>query len=290
MTRSKAVQLLLLLLVGAVVWFYPVVASFRLGMSRDAHTYTLLILPISVTLIFMETRDVVLRGESGRWVGAVFVSVALLVRVCTVWNPWQRSSMENLSISIAGLVIWWIGCTILCFGIDAFRAFLFPLCFLFLLVPMPDAAVYWITDVLQQQSALASSELFHVLGVPVVRDGVVLTIPGLTIEVAQECSSIRSSTMLIVVSLILAHLFLGSTWRKTVLVLLALPLSILKNGIRIVTIAELGTRVNPAFLHGRLHRHGGVVFLIVALLLELILLWVLRKSETRTAFQRGMRP
>jgi len=286
-TRSKPVQLVLLLLVGGVFWSYPVLAAFQLGTSRDAYTYTLLILPISATLIFLETREVVLPHESGKWIGAVLVSVALLLRICTAWDPWHLSSMENLSTSIAGLVIWWIGCTLLCFGVDAFRAFLFPLCFLFLSVPMPEAAVNWITDLLQQQSALASSVLFHVLGVPVVRDGVVLNVPGLTIQVAQECSSIRSSTMLIVVSLILAHLFLRSTWRKAVLVTLAFPLSILKNGIRIVTIAELGTRVNPAFLHGRLHRQGGVVFLSVALLLELILLLVLRKGEAGSASQRG---
>jgi len=115
-----------------------------------------------------------------------------------------------------------------------------------------------------------------------VRDGVVLSIPGLTIEVAQECSSIRSSTMLILVTLIVAHLFLRSRWRQAVLVLAALPISILKNGIRIVTIAELGTRVNPSFLHGNLHHYGGVIFLGLAVLVIVVLLLLLRRSEGTT--------
>lgn len=59
-------------------------------------------------------------------------------------------------------------------------------------------------------------------------------------------------------------------------------MSILKNAIRILTIAELGTRVNPSFLHGALHRHGGILFLGLAVLLLIVLLWILRRSETDT--------
>lgn len=279
MTRTKPVQLLLLFFTAVLLWWHPVVATFRLAISSDAYTYILLILPLSVALIFFEIRNVAMVRESGRWFGAILLSSALLLLTCTVLNPWHLSSTENLSISIGALVMWWIGSVVLSFGLDALRSLLFPLCFLFLVVPIPEPAVAWVTTVLQRQSASASSVLFHLFGVPVVRDGIVLSIPGLTIEVAQECSSIRSSTMLVVVSLILAHLFLRSDWRKTVLVLAAIPLSILKNAVRILTIAELGTRVNPSFLHGRLHRHGGVVFLSMAVLAILFLLCFLRKSE-----------
>jgi exosortase/archaeosortase family protein len=87
-----------------------------------------------------------------------------------------------------------------------------------------------------------------------------LSIPGLDIEVARECSSIRSSLMLVVTTMILAHLFLRSWWRKALLVGAAIPLSVAKNGLRIVTIAELGTRIDPGFLSGKLHHNGGILF------------------------------
>jgi exosortase len=132
--------------------------------------------------------------------------------------------------------------------------------------------------------------LFRFFTVPVVRDGIIISIPGLTIEVAQECSSIRSSTLLIVIALILAHLFLHSRWRKILIVLAAIPLSIAKNAIRIFTIAELGTRVNPSFLHGTLHRQGGIVFLSLALLMLVVLLWILRKSEMRATMSNISQP
>ena len=158
---------------------------------------------------------------------------------------------------------------------------LFPLCFLLWLVPIPEPTLNKIVALWQHGSALSASLLFSALGVPVTQNGVMLSIPGLTLEVAQECSSLRSSLMLIVTSMVLAHLFLRSFWRKAALVLIAIPLSIAKNGVRIFTIAMLGTRIDPGFLHGNLHRHGGIVFFLLALFVWLLLLWLLNRSENR---------
>ena len=71
-----------------------------------------------------------------------------------------------------------------------------------------------IVSLLQRGSADAANWLFVIAGVAVTRDGLQLTIPGLTLEVATECSSIRSSLMLLVTSMVLAHLLLRSAWAK----------------------------------------------------------------------------
>jgi exosortase/archaeosortase family protein len=106
-----------------------------------------------------------------------------------------------------------------------------------------------------------------------------LSIPGLDIEVARECSSIRSSLMLVVTTMILAHLFLRSWWRKALLITAAIPLSVAKNGLRIATIAELGTRIDPGFLSGKLHHNGGILFFGLSVVAVGALLWVLRRTE-----------
>ena len=108
-----------------------------------------------------------------------------------------------------------------------------------------------------------------------------LSIPGLDIEVATECSSIRSSTILIIVTLILGQLFLRTWWRKTALIVAAAIVAIVKNAIRIFTIAELGTKVDRGFLDGKLHHNGGVVFLSLAVFAIVALVWLLRKTERR---------
>lgn len=192
----------------------------------------------------------------------------------------------QLSVQMLALIFWWIGAVIIRFGFARFKLPLFPLCFLLLLVPVPKGILDWTAEWLQQQSAVAATVLFEAARVPVTRDGVMLSIPDLDIEVASECSSIRSSTLLLVTTLVLAHLFLHSWWRKWLLVLLAIPLSVAKNAVRIFTIAELGTRVDPGFLNGKLHHNGGVVFLGLALAAQLLLLWFLMKGETHVAFRK----
>jgi len=87
--------------------------------------------------------------------------------------------------------------------------------------------------------------------------------------------------MLVVTTMVLAHLFLRSWWRKALLVVAAIPLSVAKNGLRIFTIAELATRVDPGFLDGNLHHHGGIVFFAIGVVVVVVLLWILRRTEFR---------
>jgi exosortase/archaeosortase family protein len=80
-------------------------------------------------------------------------------------------------------------------------------------------------------------------------------------------------------SLLIGHVVLGSAWKQAVLTLATLPLVIVKNGIRIVTLSLLSIYVDPSFLTGSLHRQGGIVFFLIALVLLVPILWLLQTSE-----------
>ncbi|SPF40228.1 conserved membrane hypothetical protein [Candidatus Sulfotelmatobacter kueseliae] len=280
--RARYIELSALVAGSLVVWWHPIAANLKLALSSDAHTHILLILPLSMALVYLEGKEARLTFESRGRLGAILLTAALLLRAVSAWTTGHLSPNDFLSLSIFALVIWWIGCVILCFGLQTFRSLLFPLCFLFLVVPFPEHALSWVTEFLQHQSTVAASILFRCARVPVTREGIMLSIPGLDIEVARECSSIRSSMMLIITTMVLAHLFLRSLWKKALLIVIALPLSVAKNALRIFTIAELGTRVDPGFLDGRLHRQGGIVFWSLAVAAVVVLLCVLTRCEFRT--------
>jgi exosortase/archaeosortase family protein len=92
---------------------------------------------------------------------------------------------------------------------------------------------------------------------------------------------------------VLAQLLLRSPWRKALVIAVAVPLSVAKNGLRISTIAMLGTRVDPGFLNGKLHHDGGIVFFAIALGVIFFLLWILRRTEgevTRAAVPHSASP
>src|SRR5204863_103315 len=84
-----------------------------------------------------------------------------------------------------------------------------------------------------------SAYFFNLTGTPVLRHGVVFQLPGITIEVAQECSGIRSSWVLFITSLVASHMFLKSPWRRAILVAFVIPLGVIRNGFRILVIGLL---------------------------------------------------
>ena len=273
--------LTLALLLGAsvVVGWQTLLATFLLALRDDQYTHILLILPLSATLIFLDWPS--LRGLISPAVGAgcVLMGIAVGSGVCTIWGLRFLRADELLSIRMLALVLFWIGACVLCLGSRVARALIFPLCFLFWLVPIPAVLLNVIINLLQQGSALSAHWLFTAFGIPVSQDGVILTIPGLTVEVAQECSSIRSSSMLLVTTMFLTQVLLRTIWRKALLVAIAVPLSVAKNGLRIFVIAMLGTRVDPGYLTGRLHHQGGIIFFGAALIIVFGLIWVLKRSE-----------
>jgi exosortase len=270
-----SLRFVLLCVISFVVGWHSLFSTLGLALRVGEYTHLLLIVPISVFLIFSERDSLKLASEPAVGLGSSLLILAIMV------GGFSRASPVDvqLSVSMMAIVIWWIGSFVLCFGARTARLFLFPLCFLFWLVPIPAPLLERIVAIWQHGSAISASLLFSALGIPNTQDGIMLSIPGLNLEVAQECSSLRSSLMLIVTSMVLAQLFLQSFWRKTVVVLAAIPLSIAKNGVRIFTISMLGTRVDPGFLHGNLHRHGGIVFFLLALGVVVLLLWLLNRSE-----------
>jgi exosortase len=265
--------------VSLLVGWRPLIDTNALALRDDAYTHILLILPVSLALILIEWRSLKPIVAPNVRVGSAVVAIAVLVAIfMTGPRTWLASDVQ-LSIRMFALVLSWIGSFILCFGSQASRTVLFPLGFLFGLVPLPQFALNEIVRLLQQGSAFAAHVLFAAAGVPVAQDGFLLTVPGLTVEVAKECSSIRSSSMLLVTTIVLAHLLLRSPWRKAFVIGAAVFLSVAKNGLRIFTIVMLATRVDPAYLTGKLHRDGGIIFFLIALAGVFVLLWILRPRE-----------
>ena len=204
------------------------------------------------------------------------VAAALAVYALLTLAPEYRLSLAMLAIVLA-----WAGGFALCYGAHAFRSAFFPLGLLLLTVPVPSPCMDKVIALLQWGSAEVTYRLFLLVGQPVFRDGVRFELPGVGIEIAAECSSIHSAWALLITGMLVAHLFLKSLWAKVSLTILTVPIAMLTNAVRIVTIWELATRVDPGFLYGNLHRNGGILFSLISLSVLLGFLAMLRGLETR---------
>jgi exosortase len=252
-----------------------------LSLTKEEYTYILLIPCISAAAVFWESRAIKQISRFAYVAGAlIFVCPVLLLSVLYAWSD-ALSSDVQLAIQMGALVLSWVGGFVLCLGLRALKSALFPLVLMFGIVPLPQRALEIIVNQLQQGSAMTATALFWFAGVPVVREGTVMTIPGLTLLVAPECSSIRSTSLLFVTVLTLAQFLLNSRWHRALVVCVAVLLSIVKNGLRIFTIAMLGTSIDPKYLTGSLHHQGGILFFALAMTAVLLLLFILRRREQR---------
>ena len=282
-TRTTGSNALFLMLVLATIgcWWHWLIALLRLAYSNEQYSHVLLVLPVSVSLALLEVRW---KGIRPRF--APLPGLALTAAGLVLWAAGQmqieRARESALLVSITGLVACWIGLVMLLYGTYAVRQLLFPLLFLFLIVPIPQLLVDKCISALQIASSDVTYWLFRWTGVPVLKHGLILSLPTLEIEIAKQCSGIRSALMLFLSTLILGHLYLRSHWTRALFVLATIPFAIAKNAIRIFTLSMLAMNVDRSFLEGRLHHNGGIVFFILTFAGMVILLKGLQKAEQRT--------
>lgn len=272
----------LLLAASCLLFWMPLKDLALFATTHDYGSHIFLIVPISVCLIYLKAGQVFANVQSD-------VVPSLLMFLTGGGLKWAahalsaRGGSGYLGLEIVALLLFWMAAFIVCYGVHAFRTALFPFLFLLLMVPAPDFLVQKAISSLQVGSAAVAFWAFKIFNVPVFREGLVFHIPTLDLEVARECSGIRSSVVLLITTLLLGEFVLRTFWSKTILVVSLIPIVVLKNGLRIVTISALTIYVNRGFLHGWLHQSGGIVFYLLGLLALIPMLKLLKTLEIRSS-------
>jgi exosortase C (VPDSG-CTERM-specific) len=252
-----------------------------LALGSDLHSHILLIPFVTAYLIYLKSAELhrplassaVLSGL-GLLVGGVFIALAA-----------YRSDGMSETDRIALWTVGYLG--LLAAGVFGFlgksllRPITFPLVFLIFLIPMPDGMASFLEHWLMTASAAVSEWFFIITGTPVYRDGQYLELPGIALEVARECSGIRSTWVLFVTATIVAYLFFDRFWSRTTLILVIFPLGVLRNAFRILVIGLLCVHVDPEMIHSWIHRKGGPLFFAVSLIPVFVLTWWLRRFEVK---------
>ena len=249
--------------------------------AHSEFSYIPLIPIISAFLIAIRSRRIFADSQPSPVVGGVTVIAGILL---TSLGTTVQALAPAYGVSFLGLALvttFW-GLFIFAYGTRAAGKTVLPLCLLIFMVPAPPAATDRVIAWLQHGSAVLAYSLLSVLGVPAVRDGMTISLPHLTIEVAPQCSGIRSSVSLLILTLAGAHLYLRSAYNKMLLVSLLIPLSILKNAIRIVTLSMLAIYVNPIFITGSIHHRGGILFFFLAFIMLVPVVILMRRLERRS--------
>ena len=282
-TRNNVLKRWLLfsvwIVVSSVLFAKPLIALVRLSLTNDNASHLILIPFLTAGLLFIERRTIFnnLSFDPG---GGIFLFLSVIIAISVRWAGDKLIPDLRLTSNVVAVILLWIAGFAFSFGKAAVKSAHFSLLFLFLTVPLPNFLLERVISLLQSGSAEIADVLFNLTGVPVLRDGLVFHLPGVNIEVARECSGIRSTMALFILALPVVHYGLHSLWKKLFFLTCAFFMMVLKNGIRIVTLSLLAVYVDPNFLFGTLHRDGGIVFFLLGLLLLLPVLLLLQRGES----------
>lgn len=265
----------------ALAFSHPLFSLVRHAAGRGLHSHILLVPFISAFLIHRQWHELPTEYRSSPGWAAVPVAAALGAWFLGGNLSGLESISENDLLAVMALLflLLLVAGGFLFLGYQWMAAAAFPFAFLIFLIPLPDGAVDW----LETASKLASTEtadcFFTMTRTPVLRDGTVFRLPGIVIQVAQECSGIRSSWVLFITGVLASHLFLKSPWRRVLLVAFVIPLGIVRNGFRILVIGLLCVHVGPHMIDSIIHHRGGPLFFVLSLIPLFILLWWLRRGD-----------
>lgn len=259
-------------------------AWLQFARESELFSYVLLIPIVSAYLVSLKMRELKVDGRPG-WpgsltflaIGTALVSLDFVLRARGVILPHS----DAVALSIASFLAFLASSLFIFLGPSFVKQNAFAVVFLVFMIPFPTAVEHGIEVFFQKTSAEVAATFLNWCNVPVFREGVIFRLPGIVIEVAKECSGIRSSLVLFLVSLVGGILLLRTVSCRIILALVVIPLAIVRNGFRILTISLLCVHVNPEMIDSPIHHRGGPIFFALSLIPFFGLLLLLRRWERK---------
>ncbi|MDH5670315.1 MAG: VPLPA-CTERM-specific exosortase XrtD [Nitrospira sp.] len=240
----------------------------RIG--NDDYSHGMFVPVICLFLVWQVRYRILAAGIKHSWLGLVIVSVGLFVygvgELATLYV------MQHLSL---WMVL--VGLVISAIGVRATRVITFPLFYLLTAIPLPNFLYAGLSSKLQLWSSALGIGCLQLIGVTAFREGNVIDLGPVQLQVVEACSGIRYLFPLTSLALLCAYLFKDRMWKRIVLVLSSIPISIFVNGFRIGMIGLLVEWDGQGAAEGFSHLFEGAVLFMASLGLLILEMWLFAK-------------
>src|SRR5438067_11871651 len=276
LSLKKVIGWKTVVLLALVSWLYvPILVPLVKQWWSDPNFSHGFFVPLFVGFLLWQDRDrlAAVPQAPSSW-GLPFIIVGLLTLLLGVFGAELFFSRVSLVPLIGGLVIFFLGWKML-------RAVLFPLLFLILMIPIPTIILNQITLPLQILASKLAAWSLPFCGVPVLREGNVINLPAMPLEVAEACSGIRSLLSLTTLAIMYGYLMERRPLIRAVLALASIPIAVAANGFRIIGTGLLVQYWDPDKAEGFFHAFSGWLIFVVSLLMLFMLHQALKLMTER---------
>jgi exosortase D (VPLPA-CTERM-specific) len=243
-----------------VMWGYWV------GAPEYSHA---ILIPFIAGFLIWQRRDLLERVPFvGSWLGLGLVALGgiLLVmgQLATIYTLIQYAYL----VTLYGLVLSFT-------GIRPFRLIAVPLLILVFMIPLPEFALANLSTRLQLLSSEFGVWFMRLFGISVYLEGNVIDLGGYKLQVAEACSGLRYLFPLMTLGFLMGYFYKGALWKRVVLFLSSIPLTLLMNSFRVGTIGVMVEHWGIGMAEGFLHEfQGWVMFMFCSALMlgEIVIL------------------
>lgn len=204
--------------------------------------------------------------------GAALMIVALLMLLAGILGAELYITRLSLVLSLASLAVYFGGWSWL-------RRLLFPVGLLLFALPIPNILFNQIAFPLQLIASDYATRVIKLVGVPALREGNVIELAQMKLQVVEACSGIRSLVSLAALAVVYVYFTEARWWRRIVLVVAVVPIAIIANALRVAGTGLLAHYRGPQVAEGFLHNFSGLMVFVVAVLLLLGLAQLLTLIE-----------
>jgi len=244
------------------LWVYWSTLSHLLGQwwSDPNFSHGFFVPLFSAFVIWQQRDDLLDLCSKPAWSGLAVLFAGLVLLIVGQMGAELFLARTSLLLLLAGV-------TILFFGWSLFRAVLFPWAFLLLMIPIPTILFNQITFPLQLLASKVAAAVLPVFGVPILREGNVINLSSMALEVAEACSGIRSLLSLLTLAIIYGYLMDKRLWVRWVLALAAVPIAVVANSVRIIGTGLLVQYWDAEKAEGYFHASWGWIIFVISLLM-----------------------
>jgi exosortase len=251
---------------GLALWlYYPTITHLVGQWWNDPNFSHGFFVPLFAAFVIWQERSrLSTLTPQPSWWGLLFLGCGLCVLIIGQMGAELFLSRLSLLIAAGGLIVLFLGW-------NFFRALLFPWAFLLLMIPIPAIVFNQLTFPLQLLASKVASTTLPWMGVPVLREGNVIILPAMALEVAEACSGIRSLMSLTTLAVIYGYLMERRIALRVLLAVASIPIAVAANSLRIVGTGLLVQYWDPEKAQGFFHEFSGWLIFVVSLVMLYLL-------------------
>ncbi len=281
--NRKHLALTALLVATFLVLYWPVGRILVRDWVEDDNSHGFMIVPLALFFVWERRRNLALLRVRHSWTGLLLVAGSLLLLFAGVLGAETFPARLSIVTLAAGAVLFIL-------GPDYFKALLFPLGFLLLMIPLPKLVFNEVAFPLQLLASNAAVACLKLVGIPVLREGNVIVLANTSFEVAEACSGIRSLMSLFTLSLVYGYFTDNRRLIRLVYALMSIPVAIGANALRVAGTGGLSHWLGPEAAQGFFHTFSGWLVFVAAFAMLLVLQFIVLRIAPPPSARGGETP